>query len=195
MSPPLESPALATLSLVQVTSATPFRLQSRKTMLALSYLIEDHSARHGKHTLLLATFQRLSLFLPQIERYRAIASQVQHGYVFGVPDVEIPPIENITMVPLEPEWPLVQEWAVIALGPTICAGLFAQDVEGFNPLRRSRLFKGTFTTDPFVIDGVVEPLLQILGITSARSRRNHRAMIESARLLRHDLAERLRQGA
>ena len=54
-------PGLATLGLTAGLAPAQLRLHSRRTMIALSHAIEEQAAASGPETVLIVTFQRLSL--------------------------------------------------------------------------------------------------------------------------------------
>lgn len=179
------------LSLVAGLDRKKFRLHSRRTMVALSHVIEEQAAAGGAQTLLFATFQRLSLYAVEAPRYRAIAPHFAQVYVFGVADVAVPDVPNVRVVPLEPGWPLVQEWSVLASGPRVAVGLLARDVEGFDLARRSRSFEGLFTTDAALIDAAAAGLCLALGQPAPAFERDHQATFQSTKLVQRELAARL----
>lgn len=179
------------LSLVDGLDSKRFRLHSRRTMIALSHVIEEQAVAGGAQTVLIAAFQRLSLYAVEAPRYRMIAPHFAQIYVFGVPDVEVPDVPNVRIVPLEPSWPLVQEWSVIASGPRVAVGLLARDVEGFDPGRRSRSFEGQFTTDAALLDAAVASLCAALTLPAPAFERDHQATFQNTKLVQRELAARL----
>jgi DICT domain-containing protein len=182
---------LEKLSFVESMDTKKFRLHSRRTMIALSHVIEEHAADGGPETVLIAAFQRLSLFAVEAERYRRIASQFAQVYVLGVPDVSIPEVPNVVVVPLESAWPLVQEWSVIASGPRVAVGLFARDTEGFRMETRSRSFEGLFTTETVLIDATIARLHAALSLPPVRFERDTHATFQNTLLVQRALAARL----
>lgn len=158
----IPSTELATLSLTQDLPIEQLRLRSRKMMIDLSYAIEAHAEMSGKGTILLATFQRLSLFRPHITRYIRIATQIRQVFVLGVADTELPAMNGVNVITIEADWPLVQEWCVIARGPSCCVALQSRDVVGFHPKRRSRQFAGRWTTRLEEVDGLVMAFFQAI---------------------------------
>lgn len=182
---------LERLSFVDDLDRNKFRLHSRRTMVALSHVIEEHAAAGGPETVLIAAFQRLSLFAKEAPRYRRLAPQLSHVYVLGVPDLPVEQQPNVTFVPLDCDWPLVQEWSVIASGPRLSVGLFARDVEGFRPEIRSRSFEGWFSTDVAVVDAAVARLRGALALPPSSFVRDSRATFRNTLAVKRALAERL----
>ncbi|MEO7913636.1 MAG: DICT sensory domain-containing protein [Roseiflexaceae bacterium] len=179
------------LSFVDSLDKNKFRLQSRQTMIALSHVIEEHAATGGPDTVLIAAFQRLSLFAVEASRYRLLAPQFAQVYVIGVPDVPFVDMPNVTAVPLDSAWPLVQEWSVIASGPRISVALFARDLEGFRHETRSRSFEGLFTTEVAVVDAAVARLRDALALPARSFERDRQATFRNQMLIKQALATRL----
>ncbi len=179
------------LSFVDDLDKNKFRLQSRQTMIALSHVIEEHAATGGPGTVLIAAFQRLSLFAVEARRYRMLAPQFAQVYIIGVPDAPLADRSHVTTVPLDSTWPLAQEWSVIASGPSISVGLFARDLEGFRLETRSRSFEGLFTTEIAVIDVAVARLHSALALPSRSFERDRQATFRNQMLVKRALATRL----
>jgi DICT domain-containing protein len=185
-------PEIGALSFTNDLPAAKLRLHSRKTMVALSHLIEEHAAAAGPRTLLIAAFQRLTLFQAELTRYRDFAARLAAVSVLGLPDTTPPELPNVAVIPIEAGWPLVQEWVVIASGPTCCVGLFARDAEGFRPDRRSKAFHGLWTTEPELVDSRVNALHDALGLPRPRFERDTRATLRNTQAIQRALAARLR---
>jgi DICT domain-containing protein len=179
---------LATLSLTGGLAAAQLRLHSRRMMIALSHAIEEHAAASGPETVLVAAFQRLSLLRPEAERYARLAPRLAQVIALGFPDVTPEPIPGVTVLPLEPAWPLVQEWCVIASGPACCAALLSRDAEGFRPDRRSRQFRGRWTTEPAEVDLALRQLFAAIGQPHPSLQRDRRASLQTANAIRAALA-------
>lgn len=181
---------LSRVSLTAGLERSQLRLQSRRTMLAISYALEDHAARFPGTTLI-AAFQRVSFVMPQLARYQRIASQLEHIYLIGMPDVAVPALPNTTFLPIEPSWPLMHEWVVIANGPACCAGLLARDEEALQPGKRSHTFNGLWTSQPDVIDTAVNALMGALDQPYTPPARNNREMFNSTKIIQQAIRERL----
>lgn len=183
---------LATFSFTHPLDSQQMSLHSRRTMLALSYLIEDY-AGYAANTYLIAAFQRFSLYRQQYGRYQRLARHCPQIYVLGVPDETPPAVPNITMLALEPSWPLIHEWVVIANGPTCCVGLFACDRERLPPDRRSRHFHALWTTNTSIIDERVAAFYAALGQPAPTIVRDHYATHHTTMAIQKELPSRLRQ--
>lgn len=125
-------PAFASVRLTDAYSLDRLRLRSRQVMLRLSHAVEDVAATTSE-TVLIAAFQRFSLIQPQLARYQYLTQRFAHTYLIGLPDTPTPNLSNATFIPIEPTWPLLHEWVVLATGPACCAALFARDPEAQQP--------------------------------------------------------------
>ncbi|MFV9504004.1 MAG: DICT sensory domain-containing protein [Oscillochloridaceae bacterium umkhey_bin13] len=156
------SAELATLSLTLTLPAEQLRLRSRRMMIDLSRAIEQHAETTGGDTVLIATFQRLSLFEREMTRYARIAGRVNQIFVLGVMDTKPLALPGVTVIPIEADWPLVQEWVVIARGSNCCVALQSRDAEGFDPKRRSRQFLGRWITNATEVDAMMTTFFQAI---------------------------------
>lgn len=128
-----------------------FSVRHRETMRQISYEIENSAAVSLGKTRLFAGFQRLSHFIPQIERYRAMAPSMEGIYVFGIPDVEPPPINKIHYLLLSPEDMLSHEWFVVSYGPGYSSAVGTEEVSAPSTQEHDRIFKGVWTFNPFIV--------------------------------------------
>lgn len=165
---------LAHFSFVRPFKDQRMALHSRSTMLALSYVIEQ-AAADNPDTRLIAAFQRLALYQPQAERYERLARRCPQVFVLGFPDVQPAMPSGITFVNLEATWPLIHEWIVIAWGPSCTAALLAYDVEHCAPERRSRRFRGLWTTRSDQINAIVTAFYAVLQQPAPVIKRDTRA--------------------
>jgi len=153
---------LATLSFTSSLNNHHLSLHSRSMMLHLSYLIEDYAASETD-TLLIASFQRFSLYRRQIGRYRRLAPRCRHVYILGMPDEQPPEVANVTYIPIAATWPLMHEWVVIASGPTCGIALCARDQQQLQPAHRSEHFQALWTTSVPLIDHAVASFFMAIG--------------------------------
>jgi DICT domain-containing protein len=122
-------------------------LRHRTTMSRVSYEIENATLVDGAHTRIFAGFQHMSKFVPQIARYTRIAAQSESVYVFGVPDVDVPPISNVTYVPLSEKDALAREWFLVSYGLDYASALATQELSAPNTPDSDRVFNGVWTFD------------------------------------------------
>ena len=191
--PNADNLGMSSLSFTSDLPTEKLRLHSRKTMVALSHLIEEHAASAGPQTLLIAAFQRLTLFQAELPRYKSFAAHLANIYVIGVSDTAPPDLPNVAVLPIKADWPLVQEWAVIASGPACCVGLFARDAEGFRLDRRSKAFHGLWTTAPELLDARVNALHDALGLPRPSFERDTLATLRNTQAIQRALTARLRE--
>ena len=137
--------------------AGEYQSYSKPAMIVLSHAIEDALLHAEPGGLLLTGFQRLSLLLPELDRYRALAGRVAAIHVWGLPDAdlsaELP--ANLYVHPVPPADPLLRSWFVVAYAPDFWSALLAEDVSGFgvpDPLRR---FRGGWTSERRGIEATI----------------------------------------
>ncbi len=123
-------------------------LNHRRTMNIISNEIENATLLDGAQTRIFAAFQFYSRFVPQIERYTRMAKSAEKVYVFGIPDVKLPAIDNVEYVPLKPTDQLAREWFLVSYGPTYASALATEEQTRLNGDADSeRLFRGIWTMD------------------------------------------------
>lgn len=144
-------PNFSVYNLLERNTKQNFSLRHRDTMQQISYEVEDSAAVALGKTRLFSGFQRLSRFLPQIERYRAMAPSMEGIYVFGIPDVEPPAIAKVHYITLKPEDHLAREWFVVSYGPGYSSAIATEELN--LPARKDheRTFKGMWTFNPFIV--------------------------------------------
>ena len=131
-------------------------LRHRSTMQQISFEIENCAAATHGTTRLFSGFQTFSHFLPQIERYRALARSMESIYIFGIPDVELPPIPRIHYVSQKPADPMTCEWFVVAYGTSYASALASRAVSEAGTT--SALFEGLWSFNPFIISLIGDQL-------------------------------------
>jgi len=122
-------------------------LQDRKTMNTISYEIENATLVDGAGTRIFSGFQRMSKFLPQIKRYTRMAQKAESVYVFGIMDVQLPEIPNITYIPLEKHFQLAKEWFLISFGTPFASALATEELTNIDDPDEIRQFRGVWTFD------------------------------------------------
>ncbi|MBC7810031.1 MAG: hypothetical protein H7175_02735, partial [Burkholderiales bacterium] len=131
--------------LVERVQSKSTLLRHRRTMSLVSYEIENITLQDNARTRIFSGFQLYSKFVPQIERYRRIAALAEVVYVFGVPDVELPAIDNITYVPIAADDALAQEWFLVSYGPEYASALATREITRIEEEDALRMFKGVWT--------------------------------------------------
>ncbi|MGB7337988.1 MAG: DICT sensory domain-containing protein [Phototrophicaceae bacterium] len=151
-------------------------ISGRRTMNIISNQIENSTLIDGAETVIFAAFQRYSRFKPQMKRYRQLAKQSNHIYVFGVPDEDLPPIENITYVPLNENDQLAKEWFLISYGRDYFTALATEEVTHIDDPDDKRQFKGIWTFDIAIVSMIYDWMAQAVGMiqyTNPRDNANH----------------------
>lgn len=120
-------------------------INSRRTMNIISYEIENASIQDGAQTRVFSAFQRMSRFLPQVERYKKLAERSESIYVFGVPDVPVPEIPRVTYIHLEPHMQLAKEWFLVSYGKGYASALATEELTSIDDPDEQRRFKGIWT--------------------------------------------------
>jgi len=150
-------------------------VNGRRTMNIISNQIENSTLIDGAETVLFAAFQRFSKFKPQMKRYRQLAQQAQHIYVFGVPDEDLPEIENVTYVPLKETDQLAKEWFLVSYGPDYFSALATEEISHIDDPDKQRKFKGAWSFDIAVVSLLYDWLGQAVNMPydNPRERANH----------------------
>lgn len=137
-------------------------LQDRKTMNVISYEIENATILDQAKTRIFSGFQRMSRFLPQVKRYEKLAKNAESIYVFGIPDVKPPAIDNITFIPIEPHFQLAKEWFLVSFGRPFASALATEEVTHIDDPDHIRQFKGVWTFDTSMVAILEEWLTRIV---------------------------------
>ena len=166
-------PAFSVYRLVQRNNKNSV-LNHRRTMSIISYEIENASLVDDASTVVFSSFQRMSKFLPQETRYRQLAEIAKHVYVFGVPDTDLPQIENVTYVPLKPDDQLAREWFLVSYGKDYFSALATEELTDIDDPDPDRLFKGVWTFDLSLVSILHEWLSGLVGLRfEQRASENH----------------------
>jgi len=137
----------------------------RRTMNVISNEIENTTLVDGAHTRIFAAFQLYSRFLPQMARFREFAPRAESVYVFGIPDVQLPAIENITYIPLNPTDQLAKEWFLVSYGEEYASALATEEQTDITRTPDpDRVFKGIWTFDPTLVSILADWLSRSINI-------------------------------
>ncbi|MEO8611056.1 MAG: DICT sensory domain-containing protein [Chloroflexota bacterium] len=164
-------PAFSVYKLVNKLQNQNTILRHRQTMSEVSYEIENSTLVDEARTRVFAGFQRMSKFVPQIARYTEMAAQAESIYVFGVMDVELPSIPNITYVPLAPSDQLSKEWFLVSYGRDYASALATEEITHIDDPDQQRQFNGVWTFNLSLVSILEEWLTntvdaRTLGLTS-----------------------------
>jgi diguanylate cyclase (GGDEF)-like protein len=121
---------------------------TKRSLIALSRALEEAAVRAGgDDVVILALFQHADYFLPQVRRYGRFARGARAVLVACAGTCDPPP--GVTAVDLAPDDPLVEEWALVVLGPQLGLTLVARDLHEVQPSTRSyeegRLFSARWS--------------------------------------------------
>ncbi|SDS65036.1 EAL domain, c-di-GMP-specific phosphodiesterase class I (or its enzymatically inactive variant) [Friedmanniella luteola] len=114
----------------------PARRATKPVLVALSKRLEATAGPSGTSSLVLAAFQTASQFTPDTQRrYRELArtSTLVMAAAQGLHHTDVP---GVSVTSLDPSDPLVHEWNVLVLAPTMSVMLAASDLR--TPVRHQR---------------------------------------------------------
>lgn len=117
----------------------------RRTMSLISYEIENAVLIDGARPRMFSSFQTMSKFVRQQARYEEIARRSESVYVFGIPDVIPPAIENIHYIYLSPRHQLAKEWFVVAYSEGYHCTLATEELTQMTDPDHERQFRGIWT--------------------------------------------------
>ncbi|MFQ3589644.1 MAG: DICT sensory domain-containing protein [Chloracidobacterium sp.] len=110
-----------------VTETDTFRTLNFSLMLSISHYIEDRFIEKRLSGLFIASFQKLSLFIPQQERYAAVAKTSKDVWIIGEPDV-LPPFLADSVQFFRPADQACRDyWIVLSDDPRFRIALFARE--------------------------------------------------------------------
>ena len=155
-------PTLSVYHLTDRVQKQSTTLNHRRTMNIISYEIENATLIDGARTRIFSSFQRMSRFIPQVERYKKLAQKAEMVYVFGIPDVQVPQIENVTYIPLTTEDQLAREWFIISYGRGYATMLSTEEQSRFTDKDTERVFRGLWTFQPTLTSIIAEWLTRVV---------------------------------
>jgi len=158
------NPKMSLFNLVDHINKRRLFANYRGSLVTISHEIENSVLSVGAHGRLFAGFQKMSFFLPQVNRYRRLALITEHIWVFGVPDCTLPLIDNVSYVPLSESDALTREWFLIADAPEYFSALVAQDLSGFDVPEKQRKFRGIWTFDSTMVEQLHKAVAEIVGV-------------------------------
>jgi DICT domain-containing protein len=166
-------PSFSVYGLVGRVMKENILLQSRKGMSLISREIENTTLIDNAQTRVFSSFQRLSRFLPQIDRYRQLAERAEEVYVFGEPDIAtLPDIKNLRYVPIKPDSHLAREWFLISYGKDFYSALVTEELTHIDDPDDQRQFRGLWTFDHAIISTLHEWLAGLVGLSPHISQLN-----------------------
>lgn len=141
---------------------------SRRVMSLISAEIENATLFDSADNRIFSSFQALSRFLPQAERYRLMARTASEIYVFGIPDVpagRLPDIPGVRYVPLKPEHQLAREWFLVSYGPRYYSALATEELTQMTDPDEARRFRGLWSFELAMVSTLHEWLCGVVGIS------------------------------
>ncbi len=141
----------------------------KNTLVALCHALEDHilqtcSESEEERPLVLVAFQRGKWYLQEADRYFDIAQCSKHVVIAAVPDSgfaahKTGQLENVSLVNLDPDDSLVDEWNLIILAPgyasmVLCHELSEDEYRSDNhpELDAERKFYGLWTFERSLVE-------------------------------------------
>lgn len=133
-------------------AGSTFSSLNRRHLLAATREFEDRAYRVGEGRLF-AGFQRLSSLRDKLPTYRELGEAGLEVHLFGTPDWEPPPLDEIVVHPVETE-EITESWFLAFDG----AGDDDQKCALLADQRGERTFHGVWTYDPELVDVLVDYL-------------------------------------
>ncbi|MGF1602541.1 MAG: HD domain-containing phosphohydrolase [Thermosynechococcaceae cyanobacterium] len=149
----------------------------KNTLVALCHALEDHILQNcsddpDQKPLVLVTFQRGKWYLQEAERYLDIARCSSDVAIAAVPDSgfaehEAGQLDNVSMVHLDPDDELVNEWNLIILAPGYASMVLCHELTDADYLAQNqpgtdieRKFYGLWTFDRDQVAKTTEILIE-----------------------------------
>jgi DNA-binding transcriptional MerR regulator len=170
----------------------PVQRLHKRTLLALSWAIEDEFCAKAEQAILFGAFQQDRYYAAARPRWDELALVSRSAFAFAdFPGLDGPGTVGSglrpgpVLVPLPPSEPLAREWAVVCDSVELPAALTAWELPGQQDVPdRERLFESIFTVDPVG----VRDAARVCAVVAAR------AGAGDASPALYDLADRPRPG-
>ena len=122
-------------------------------MIKISHIIEDAIIGNPRVADLHVSFQQFSRLLPQMSRYRNVASAAKGLWLYGAWDITPEAIGDVTQhdttVLIDTaDSPLLNYWYLVAYGPGVYKTLLAQEIPALSG--EERYYEGFYTFQPDV---------------------------------------------
>lgn len=173
-------PAASVYNLVRRTKEHSTVVNSLTTMQVVTSEIENVILLDGVRARVFAGFERMSSFLPQLERYRQLAQNAESVYIFATMDVEPPRVANVRFIPVKDNTPFTQEWFLVADSPDYFTALCAEEQTSPDVPRRNRMFEGVWSFDEEIVTILQEWLTHLVHaapLTESKKRRNYNRQV------------------
>jgi DICT domain-containing protein len=140
------------------------RRLSRRVLVAISHAIEDEAMARAVRPHVFGAFQREEFYRSAAPRWQEIARTASSCLVYAdFPGAAAAPGRPVE-VPLEPDAPLLREWAVVVTAPDFSVVLTAWEVPGQAPAQArpgERTFESVFTFDPAAVRTAAEVCVEV----------------------------------
>jgi DICT domain-containing protein len=120
---------------------------SVQAMTTISHIIEDFVMDNPGAADMHVSFQLISRFANQAERYEHLADVVKGLWLYGVMDATLPDLPRRVIIDTGGTL-LEKYWFVIAYGPGIHMTLIAEEIEPSRLSGKWRMYEGVYTFDP-----------------------------------------------
>jgi len=136
------------------------RVLRRRVLVAISHAIEDEAMSRAARPHVFGAFQREEFYRAASRRWAEIARTASSCLVFadfakgrGAPGRRRTPVE----VPLDPDAPLLREWAVVVVAPALSVALTAWEIPRQQDVPvDEREYESVFTFDPEAVRAAAE---------------------------------------
>jgi len=170
----------------------PVQRLHKRTLLALTWAIEDEFCAKAERAVLFGAFQQKRYYMSAQARWQELALVSRSAFAFAeFPDLDRPQVDESgprpgpVLVPLPPEEPMAREWALICDSVDLPAALTAWELPGqVGVPDRERVFESMLTVDPDAVRDAARTCARVA----------HRAGAEGAAPALHDLADQPRPG-
>jgi DICT domain-containing protein len=151
----------------------------KNTLVALCHALEDSILASDCSPLMVTAFQRGKWYLQEADRYGKIADRTRHVAILAAPDagfLEHPTSQkpNVSMVSLNSDDPIAQEWHLIILSPSYTAMVLCQELTepdygsfGVPESDLERKFYGLWTFEPELVRETIELVIDRIGTYDA----------------------------
>lgn len=139
-----------------------------RQMNLISHALEERVIADRLHAEVHVGFQRLSLMLPQLGRYRALLEHVSHACIYGIDDRKPgSPLlavkhSRLIYLPIDPamQTGLERFWFVVVTSSRLQTALLAQQTSGnlWEHKQAARTYTGLWTFDPALVQEIISIL-------------------------------------
>ena len=155
---------------------------TKRTLLALSWAIEDEAVAQSSSGVLLGTFQRGRYFGQSRRRWEDLARTARATVAmadFEAHDDDVRP----ALVALPPDSPLLREWVVVHEAPDFAAAMVAFELPGHGAVGDDRLFEALWSVEGSVVRDAAVLTAQAGAVAGSHESARVLAMLEEDRAL------------